>query len=332
MSRVKISVVICTRNRSDMIEMAIKSVTACKYDNFDVHIVDQSTDNLTEMVVNQYKKNDSRIIYHHLDRPGLSRSYNIGKNLTDGEYIACTDDDVIVPENWLAKIADRFDSDPKIGIIYGQVLIPEALNAAVKQGVVVPSLGWNTLELLSKSKNNYKTYGMGANSAVRRSAWTETGGFDEVMGVGAPLRGSQDFDFAYRIYHAGYTICLDPENTVDHYGTRLPSQWPDTLLNYGMGDGAYYGKHARLGAGWAIKYAATSLLKYGALSVLKALKIKESNNLIYLKNLFIGLKASMSYKIDGKTLMYIPKGSDSNVVNSANSVTRLSLVELEREK
>ena len=61
----KVSVVICTRNRADMIEMAIKSVLGCSYGNFDVHIMDQSTDDLTKDIVQRYQQNDSRLIYHH---------------------------------------------------------------------------------------------------------------------------------------------------------------------------------------------------------------------------------------------------------------------------
>jgi glycosyltransferase involved in cell wall biosynthesis len=320
----KVSVVICTRNRADMIEMAIKSVLGCSYGNFDVHIMDQSTDDLTKDIVQRYQQNDSRLIYHHLPKPGLSRSYNIGKDVTDGHYIACTDDDVIVPENWISSIANRFDSDPEIGLIYGQVCIPEALASIVKPGVIVPALMWEKFELHHRRKGNYRTFGMGANSAVRRSAWDASGGYDEVMGVGAPLRGSQDSDFAYRIYHAGFSICLDPEIKVDHYGTRLPEQWPDTLLNYGFGDGAYYGKYARLGHAWALRALAHKAFRFGMLNVAMWIGLKKTHsNIPYFKNIITGWKKSTEYEVDANTLLYIPKDADKDIVNAANSVTRI---------
>ena len=34
---------------------------------------------------------------------------------------------------------------------------------------------------------------------------------------------------------------------VDHYGTRTKDQWPATMANYGIGDGAFYSKHIRCG-------------------------------------------------------------------------------------
>ena len=61
----------------------------------------------------------------------------------------------------------------------------------------------------------------------------------------APLRSSQDFDFALRVYRAGFAVLLDPAVKVDHYGARTKAQWPGTLVAYGIGDGAFYGKHVR---------------------------------------------------------------------------------------
>ncbi len=40
----KISVVICTRDRADLIGQAVESVAACDYPAFDLHVMDQSTD------------------------------------------------------------------------------------------------------------------------------------------------------------------------------------------------------------------------------------------------------------------------------------------------
>ncbi len=106
----KISVVICTRDRPDLIGQAVESVASCDYPDFDLHIMDQSTTDATERVlrplIEQYADR-CHIVYHHLDRAGLSRAYNQGFRVSDGTLIACTDDDVIVPVDWLSNIARR---------------------------------------------------------------------------------------------------------------------------------------------------------------------------------------------------------------------------------
>src|SRR6185369_10582144 len=147
--------------------------------------------------------------------------------------VACTDDDVIVPKDWLTQIARAFDEDPEVGLLYGQVLIPESLKEVEKNGtLIVPHLPIERRERLGKGQP-FKVFGMGANMAIRRSAFELVGGFDEALGGGGPLRSSQDFDFAFRMYRFGRAILLAPEVKVDHYGSRTHDQWVGTMKAYG---------------------------------------------------------------------------------------------------
>src|SRR5262249_48988804 len=139
-----------------------------------------------------------------------------------------------------------FRGDSQAGLVYGQVLIPECLADEVAQGAIVPALPIGRSERLCKP-GRFKVLGMGANMAISRTLLNRVQGFDEALGGGGPLRSSQDFDFAYRTYLAGMAILLVPEIRVDHYGLRTPAQWPATLEAYGIGDGAFYGKHVRCG-------------------------------------------------------------------------------------
>ena len=88
----KISVVMCTRNRPDMIARAVGSVLSNDFPNFDFLVVDQSTSDATERELAIYKA-DSRFRYLHVERAGLSAAYNLGIRSTDGELLAFTDDD-----------------------------------------------------------------------------------------------------------------------------------------------------------------------------------------------------------------------------------------------
>ena len=320
----KISVVICTRDRADLIGQAVESVAACDYPEFDLHVMDQSTDDATRTIVLALSaKHADRcpIHYHHLDQAGLSRAYNAGFRVSDGPVIACTDDDVIVPADWLAKIAHAFATDPELGLLYGQVLVADSL-ASVDPGTIVPSLVWSQRERLHESDRNFKVWGMGANMAVRRSALTNIGGFDEMMGGGAPLRSSQDFDFALRTYRAGYAVLLDPEVKVDHYGARTADQWPGTLAAYGVGDGAFLGKHIRCRDGFALwllaKKVTHMVAKVGADSVRARRPIGPNS---YNRNLFTGLKQGARYDVDRTTRLYRENDRARGGVTEANAVT-----------
>jgi GT2 family glycosyltransferase len=319
----KISVVICTRDRADLIGQAVESVAGCDYPDFDLHVMDQSTDDATRDVVVALKEklaDQCTIHYHHLEQAGLSRAYNAGFRVTTAPLVACTDDDVVVPTDWLTRIATAFDADPQLGLLYGQVLVPPSL-LPVDPNTVVPTLVWSERQRLHQSQRNYKVWGMGANMAVRRSVMDVTGGFDEILGGGAPLRSSQDFDFALRVYRAGFAVLLDPDVKVDHYGARTKAQWPGTLVAYGIGDGAFYGKHVRcrdpLAAWLLLKKVAYVVAKIGTDSVRDRKPVGMST---YGRNLFAGLRMGARYDVDRTTRLYRENERARSGVTDANVV------------
>ena len=319
-----VSVIICTRNRHDTIGQALESVAECEYPGFDVHVMDQSTDDRTQRLVEAIAVRFARklsINYHHLDKAGLSRAYNLGIAASTGEIVACTDDDVIVPTDWVAQIAKAFAADSEAGLLYGQVLIPERLREAERNGLVVPSLPIPRYERLIKGGTRYKVFGMGANYALRRSILDRVGPFDEALGGGGPLRSSQDFDFSYRVYRAGYAVILVPEVKVDHYGSRTAEQWPGTLKAYGVGDGAFYSKHIRCGDPRALMLFSKVLLAAGAGYAKTLLLHGELRRNDYASHLFVGIRDASKFAIDPKYRLYRETAKGKMTVTDANAVT-----------
>jgi glycosyltransferase involved in cell wall biosynthesis len=167
----KLSVVICTRDRPDTLGQALESVAECDYPAFDIHVMDQSTNTLTRDIVQEMTKrfeSKCAIHYHFLDKAGLSRAYNAGMRVSSGDVVACTDDDVIVPKDWLTQIGRAFAEDPELGLLYGQVLVPESLKEAERTGaLIVPHLLIERRQRLGAGQG-FKVFGMGANMGIRR--------------------------------------------------------------------------------------------------------------------------------------------------------------------
>ncbi len=321
-----ISVLICTRDRPDTIGQAVQSVAECHYSTFDLHVMDQSTTGETRSVVESLAARFAdrcAIHYHHLDKAGLSRAYNIGISVSDGPVVACTDDDVIVPRDWLASIARAFDADRELGLLYGQVKVPASLAAAAESGVIiVPALCWSKRERLFHRDRNFKVWGMGANMALRREILDRVVGFDEAMGGGAPLRSSQDFDFSLRTYRAGYAVLLDPDVKVDHYGTRMPEQWPATERNYGVGDAAFYSKHIRCGDVLAVRLLLRQLAYVLKQSVVGSVRQRRWVGIsAYGKNLIPGFRLAAQFDVDRQHRLYRESDRARIGVTDANSVT-----------
>jgi glycosyltransferase involved in cell wall biosynthesis len=294
-----VSVVMCTRNRPDLIARAVSSVLDNDHARFNLIVVDQSDDDQTGATVRALGATHANLRYVHTPTPGLSRAYNIGVRATTGTLIAFTDDDCAAPNDWITSIARAFSNEPDAEMLYGQVLLPESLRDHPEQ---VPTLPIARPARLSK-REGFRIFGMGANFALRRSLFERIGGFDEILGGGAPLRSSQDFDFQYRAYLAGAVILLRPEVAVDHYGVRTPAQWPATHRAYGIGDGAFYFKHVRCGDSYALRLLVQRLAWLAAREALNGLRRKNSFS-NYFRGCLVGIRDSLSYRVDRQARLY----------------------------
>jgi glycosyltransferase involved in cell wall biosynthesis len=303
---VDVSVVICTRNRPDLIGAAVSSVLANTYPGFDVLVVDQSDDGRTGDVVRQLAVADPRLRYLHTSIAGLSRAYNIGVRETQGAVLAFTDDDCVAPPTWVEAVVEAFREQSDADLLYGQVLLPEALVKTLASGAgTVPTLTIDQPQRINRAEG-FRLYGMGANFAARRRLFERIGGFDEVMGGGGALKSSQDFDFQYRAYVAGATLLLRPEVRVDHYGLRSNDQWPATLRAYGVGDGAFYWKHVRCGDLFAFSLLVRRLGRLAMREALNGFRRQPSLS-IYLRSCLTGIRESLRYPVNRRQRLYLAR-------------------------
>jgi GT2 family glycosyltransferase len=321
----KVSVLICTRDRPDTVGQAIESVALCDYPELDIHIMDQSTTAATREIVDRLAERfatNCPIVYHHLDKAGLSRAYNTGIRLSDGPIVACTDDDVIVPTDWITRIVEAFTDDPEVGLLYGQVLVPESLKEEVGPDTIVPALTRESTVQMHERHRNFKVWGMGANMAMRRSMLHHVIGFDEALGGGAPLRSSQDFDFSLRVYRAGYAVRLDHRVKVDHYGSRTAEQWPGTLRNYGIGDGAFYSKHIRCGDRLALRLLLRQFAWVSRSWMGQCVRQRRPMPVgDYGRNLVTGIRMASRFDVDKEHRLYRENDRARIDVTEANAVT-----------
>ena len=321
---IQVSVVICTRNRPDTIGQAVETVAECDFTDFDIHIMDQSTDTKTEEVVRELSAKFASkcdIVYHHLSKAGLSAAYNAGIKTTTGDIIACTDDDVTVPTDWLTQIKAAFDHDPDAELLYGQVCVPASIVPDLQNGNHIPALVFTEAKRFAPDAP-YEPFGMGANMAIRRRLMDRVGGFDEAMGGGGTLRSSQDHDFAYRTHRFGGTIILAPQVWVDHFGIRSDEQWPGTLVAYGFGDGAFYGKHIRCGDRNLIFVFAKKLIEYRLREVKRRFGKEPFKPDLHGRNLMAGYRAGLAFDIDSKFRLYQESERGGKMsVTDANAVT-----------
>ena len=299
-----ISVVICTRDRPDSIGRTLDSIANQRYPKFEVLVVDQSLSEDTHRLVDEFRPSISQLSYLHLERPGLSRAYNTGIRASNYGLLAFTDDDAVAPPGWLESIADAFANHPAVGLIYGQVLIPEELVERENQDGVTPGLPIPRRRLLDR-RHGFEVFGMGANFAARRELFDSVGDFDEVLGGGAPLQSSQDFDFGYRVFKSGNSTLLEPDVIVYHHGFRSHEEWPATMRSYGVGVGGFYFKHVRMGDAYAARLLLSTLLSSIARCAKRLLQGRPvATQWVYARNILTGILRSTRFPVDRRSRVY----------------------------
>lgn len=107
-----ISIIIPTFNRAHLIGETLDSILQQTYTNWECIVVDDGSTDLTDVLLDEYCKKDSRFQYHHrpLDRPkGANTCRNYGFQLSKGDYIKWFDSDDLFYENTVEQIINCFD-------------------------------------------------------------------------------------------------------------------------------------------------------------------------------------------------------------------------------
>jgi O-antigen biosynthesis protein len=212
------TVVVCTRDRLDLLDRCLEALSRQTCRAFDVLVVDSGPVAPAQSIAAKWS-----VRYHHEERPGLSRARNAGARLASGEVVAYTDDDALPEPGWIEALLDAFEN-PEIAAVTGRLrLLMDDERGNPMKGNEAPG-DWSSRprRIFDRSTERWfvlaalGAVGSGANMAVRRSVFASWPGFDERLGRGAPIpAGEENFAWACLI-ERGERICYTPEAIVLH--------------------------------------------------------------------------------------------------------------------
>ena len=156
---------------------------------------------------------------------------NVALRETESELVFFTDDDVIVPVDWIEKLVRWFDREEVAGVggpnfappdestLWQRVIDVTFCSAIFTAGTNYGKMGSGELEEVNQLP--------GVNSAYRRSVLNEVGGFDD----GAI--GAEDVLLDHRVRASGHKLWTDRESVIWHRRRNL-SRVRKQIANYGL--------------------------------------------------------------------------------------------------
>lgn len=211
----KVDIIIPIYNQLSYLKNCIQAVLKHSHPKtYDLYLVDDGSDSETNAFLQSLFDQDERIILvRNPQNLGFLRSCNRGICLGNSPYIVLLNSDVIVTPNWLDRLLNCAESDPKIAAVNPLTNYASNLDIPIAQGANFYSMDWY-IQL-----NSYYNYpdvvtGVGFCWLLRRSALEKVGIFDEIYDRGY----CEDSDLCMRLIQKGYRTVIADNVYVYHKG------------------------------------------------------------------------------------------------------------------
>jgi len=233
----RLSVIICTKNRRDSLLRAIEALGKCKFHKpWEILVVDNGSSDgtsdaarraLSELTV------PSRVIYE--EKRGNGHGRNAAIAIASGEIAFFTDDDCLVDANALEAL-DREFEDEQLGFVAGRIDLFNPLDYLCCYFYRSTPLYFRRPWFLRPG------FVQGSNMAFRLEPIRGgVGLFDPVFGAGARFAG-EDLELAMRFILSGWNGKYSPDVRVRHNHGRSAEDYKKLEYFYDEGVGAYIEK------------------------------------------------------------------------------------------
>lgn len=217
----KVTVILCTYNRSQSLARALESVAQSVVPatvDWEVLVVDNNSKDQTRETVTQFcQTHVRRFRYLFEPKAGKSNALNAALENTDADVLAFMDDDVIVEKSWLENLVAPLAGEYYMGsggrILPQWTSVPPAwLPRQERYGLAPLAM----FDLGDKEGELYEAP-FGTNMAFRKAAFEKYGGFRADLGPrpGSEIR-NEDTEFGQRVLRGGEKLGYVPSAVVYH--------------------------------------------------------------------------------------------------------------------
>jgi glycosyltransferase involved in cell wall biosynthesis len=299
----EVSVVIPTRDRVGVVA-TLESIFANAHPSFEVLLVDQSADSDTERAVSSFLSNP-RFRYIPSATRGAASARNVGLSQARAGIVAFTDDDCLVPADWLVTITSLFAEHPDAVLLLCDVA-PAAHDVSAG---VIPQSRYNGTRHVRRVSEYIGHVTMSAGMAVRLRPILDIGGFDETFGPGALFMCAEDFDLVLRVLVNRWTIYETDRVSIVHLGYRSLDEFRELSRRDWFAVGAVHAKHLKCSHWSTLIVLAYNLLVKGICQPLVSLaRLRKPHGLRRPFYFWRGFLAGYRTPVDREWTLYTPEG------------------------
>jgi glycosyltransferase involved in cell wall biosynthesis len=202
-----ITVAINTRNRADSLHHTLASLAGSSLPaqrSVELVVVDNGSTDRTREVVEAFRWPGVRVHYLRVDEPGVARAKNAAVRRSSGRALLFLDDDVRVPDQWMAGMSEQILAG-EVDAVGGGIRIPDEPKP---EGTTARHEEW--LASTMHWEPTRQPVLVGANMAVARPV------FDSVAMFNEELQHGEDTLISLQIIAAGGRLILRHDVIVDH--------------------------------------------------------------------------------------------------------------------
>ena len=224
----RVSIVIPTLNRADYLDGCLQALADLDYprDRYEVVVVDGGSTDETPAVVKKHAANFASLRLLVETKKGSSAARNFGFQHVEHDYVALTDDDAVVHQDWLKNFMARADKDK---LLVGKVVSYE--NGNVQYGCRRSTFIGGSIPLPDFLKR-FANHGCTCNMFVPKQVWNTIGGFDEEL-----ITAFDDSSFCLHALLHGYNVQYVDDAAVFHKRElKRPERFAQHIMyrTYGM--------------------------------------------------------------------------------------------------
>lgn len=216
-----ISIIIANYNGEKYLRTCLTSLLKSTITRYEIIVIDNNSSDSSLKIVREFQKKDSRIRQiKNKANLGVPASRNRAISQSKGDIVILLDNDTEVRRDSLEKLIKPLLANKDIGA--AQALLIDFENRSLIQmagGHLIPQAIWlmgfyERSEYASvKSKlEETNIIAISAALAVKREVLNKTNGYDSLL-----QNYTDDLDFSWRIWVAGYRVVLAYQSIVYHY-------------------------------------------------------------------------------------------------------------------